>query len=310
MFLRRSLAIGFSVASFLSLNGIDSCTPDPVPIGEECAVESCGARLGAPTILCEDGSLGGNTGRCLEQADGMCGWELRECPPPTECAMGDCGPMPPQRPGDPPLSCARVADGSCQWTAGAACALEDCGAPLRAPSYICDDGSLGGNTGRCIPGAEGVCGWELIDCPRGECTVDECGPAPGAPNYLCEDGSWGGPTGCTRAPDGTCGYGFRDCPAAMACVADGDCGADRHCEGGVCRVGSGCGGMSCDPSSQYCSAVVPGVPGAETSYDCAPLPESAVCITAPSCATCFPMPSGGAMCADEADGIHVTLYTP
>jgi hypothetical protein len=31
--------------------------------------------------MCPDGSLGGNTGRCLRHANGACGWEIRACPP-------------------------------------------------------------------------------------------------------------------------------------------------------------------------------------------------------------------------------------
>jgi hypothetical protein len=34
-----------------------------------------------PTKQCSDGSLGGNTGRCLKHEDGKCGWEIRACPP-------------------------------------------------------------------------------------------------------------------------------------------------------------------------------------------------------------------------------------
>ena len=30
--------------------------------------------------MCEDGSLGGNTGRCFRREDLSCGWEIRSCP--------------------------------------------------------------------------------------------------------------------------------------------------------------------------------------------------------------------------------------
>jgi hypothetical protein len=49
---------------------------------EECRVTECGPRPGMPVRKCDDGSLGGNTGRCLRRADGACGWEIRTCPPP------------------------------------------------------------------------------------------------------------------------------------------------------------------------------------------------------------------------------------
>jgi hypothetical protein len=47
----------------------------------ECAsVTNCGPAPKSPAIQCSDGSLGGNTGRCLQTASG-CAWEQRECPP-------------------------------------------------------------------------------------------------------------------------------------------------------------------------------------------------------------------------------------
>ena len=41
-----------------------------------------------PSYDCGDGTLGGPTGRCLANADGSCGWEVRECP------AADGGPAP------------------------------------------------------------------------------------------------------------------------------------------------------------------------------------------------------------------------
>lgn len=111
-------------------------TTDPLVSGrdkglDECKVEECGPPLGMPTILCEDGSLGGNTGRCLLTERGDCAWEIRECPEETDelCDVGDCGP------------------------------------PLGMPTIICEDGSLGGNTGRCLRSELGRCFWEIRDCP-------------------------------------------------------------------------------------------------------------------------------------------------
>jgi hypothetical protein len=48
-----------------------------------CPQSECGPQLGRPTELCEDGSTGGPTGRCLRGSDGTCGWEVLECPAPT-----------------------------------------------------------------------------------------------------------------------------------------------------------------------------------------------------------------------------------
>jgi len=47
----------------------------------ECASkEACGPAPKSAAFQCSDGSLGGNTGRCLKTATG-CAWEQRECPP-------------------------------------------------------------------------------------------------------------------------------------------------------------------------------------------------------------------------------------
>jgi hypothetical protein len=53
---------------------------------EECRITECGPRPGMPVRKCDDGSLGGNTGRCLRRAGGACGWEIRACPPPGKPA--------------------------------------------------------------------------------------------------------------------------------------------------------------------------------------------------------------------------------
>ena len=46
--------------------------------------------MGMPAQQCADGSIGGNTGRCLSQPGGTCGWEVRECPTTASGAGGDC----------------------------------------------------------------------------------------------------------------------------------------------------------------------------------------------------------------------------
>jgi hypothetical protein len=65
-------------------------TPEPTPgsgsaagsAGTECERARCGTPLGMPATKCDDGSVGGNTGRCLLRADSSCAWEIRECPAP------------------------------------------------------------------------------------------------------------------------------------------------------------------------------------------------------------------------------------
>lgn len=58
--------------------------PAPAP-GDACEESLCGVRPRSVTLICEDGSLGGNTGRCLRGADLSCGWEMRACPTPVTC---------------------------------------------------------------------------------------------------------------------------------------------------------------------------------------------------------------------------------
>jgi hypothetical protein len=53
-------------------------TEAPAPA---CAAEDCGPMPLGAHFLCEDGSEGGVTGRCLPQGK-TCAWEYRECPPP------------------------------------------------------------------------------------------------------------------------------------------------------------------------------------------------------------------------------------
>jgi hypothetical protein len=47
----------------------------------DCASKAdCGPMPASPAIKCSDGSIGGNTGRCIKSASG-CAWEQRTCPP-------------------------------------------------------------------------------------------------------------------------------------------------------------------------------------------------------------------------------------
>ena len=49
----------------------------------ECSPDECGPQLGLPNWICEDGTTGGPTGRCVKTRD-ECGWEVRDCPPAGE----------------------------------------------------------------------------------------------------------------------------------------------------------------------------------------------------------------------------------
>ena len=53
------------------------------PSAVECSSDQCGPQLGLPNWICEDGTTGGPTGRCVKTGD-ECGWEVRDCPPAGE----------------------------------------------------------------------------------------------------------------------------------------------------------------------------------------------------------------------------------
>ncbi|MBK8172134.1 MAG: hypothetical protein IPK60_17565 [Sandaracinaceae bacterium] len=62
------------------------CESHCVPtLPETCDEELCGPPSRAPIFMCVDGSVGGNTGRCLRNDDNSCGWEMRECPAAVAC---------------------------------------------------------------------------------------------------------------------------------------------------------------------------------------------------------------------------------
>jgi hypothetical protein len=103
----------------------------------ECAAGACGPALGMPAQQCSDGSVGGNTGRCLHNPDGACGWEIRECPASTttnDCIKTGCSgticaependiattcEMKPEYACYRDAVCERQADGACGWTQSA-----------------------------------------------------------------------------------------------------------------------------------------------------------------------------------------------
>ncbi|MBI4917509.1 MAG: hypothetical protein HY825_16840 [Acidobacteria bacterium] len=189
--------------------------------GARCIPEDCGP-LPPPGMPCPDGTLPAPD--CVRNLDGACGWEPTCPPPPPICAPEECGPMPMAAVRCPDGSTADTVcdpgpDGVCGWhfvcPTLPLCPPEECGPALGMPAYVCADGSLGGNTGRCLRDpATGTCGWEIRDCPPG-CEPEACGPMPGMPTVLCEDGSVGGFTGrCLPGPDGACGWEILECPPA------------------------------------------------------------------------------------------------
>ena len=111
-----------------------------------CAAGDCGPALGLATILCDDGSTGGNTGRCIKTKGTTCHWEIRSCPDPKPTPAPTTTvpvPVPP-----PKLDC--TAKGACPSPAPA------------SPSQLCWDGSTAGPT--CVASG-GKCGWTITSCP-------------------------------------------------------------------------------------------------------------------------------------------------
>jgi len=138
-----------------------------------CSPSSCGPALGLPAKICEDGSIGGNTGRCIQAPNApSCEWEIRVCPED-------------------------------------ACAPTDCTGPKPAIAWKCSDGTVGGP--ECEQTTQG-CQWVIEMCEQDKCLPTECGPNPfGVPNIQCADGSIAGPT-CLRGGNGVCGWKITSCP--------------------------------------------------------------------------------------------------
>jgi hypothetical protein len=93
----------------------------------DCTATECGPALGAPTLLCDDGSLGGNTGNCMRNAAGVCGWELRDCP-----AARSCGGLT----ADPTLSIC-PAGFYCDYTLEAMCGAADATGTCKVVPEVC-----------------------------------------------------------------------------------------------------------------------------------------------------------------------------
>ena len=242
----------------------DPSDPDPyagcIDAGPAtCDVSECGPAPGAPAYICEDGSIGGNTGRCLANPDGTCGWEFRDCP--IEC---DCGALPAIARICPDGSvgvpeCRHRADGTCDWEhvcggTSTACTPEECGPAPGAPSIICEDGTVAGPM--CERTPAGVCGWIFTSCPEEpcdpasgmtcvECPATECGPAP-AIAMICPDGSTADMVCAPGSdPSGMCGWRFI-CPGGHGCDPAVDCGpppgADPMCADGTSAS------VTCEPA--------------------------------------------------------------
>lgn len=162
------------------------------------------------------------------------------------------------------------------------CEPTECGPPPGAPAIECADGSAGGNTGRCLRGADGVCSWELRDCPAVSCRSDgvlcdgmppECEAGQLA---VVSEGCWTGacasvamcePANCDETQV-TCERTPPTCPEGLAPVVQGDCWADVCVPTGLC---AGCRATGCAAGST-CSAC-----GLTTGFSWVCVPDGAAC---------------------------------
>ena len=142
-------------------------------------------------------------------------------------------------------------DGECQPD----CNLPGaCGAPLRRPTIMCTDGSVGGNTGNCLLDEDtNTCEWEIRTCPQQACGSRGLPQCP-SDQYCAYDEA--AQCGRTDRP-GVCRVRSEICPQVAAPV----CGCDGRSYGNACMAGShgisvdydglcqgsegdGCGGIS------------------------------------------------------------------
>jgi hypothetical protein len=134
--------------------------------------------------------------------------------------------------GSPPAADGPTSSGTAAGAVGSECPKEQCGPAMGMPAQQCPDGSVGGNTGRCIVQPTGQCGWEVRDCPAtgggaaGACIKTGCSGTvcaePGKdvvttcefrPEYACYNDAK-----CERQADGACGW--TQTPALAACLAN------------------------------------------------------------------------------------------
>lgn len=132
----------------------------------------------------------------------------------------------------------------------------------------------------------------------------------GGEQVLCEDsgGIWDvgscGHYTCGLPPECAAVVPGCDCGVGSTFVegADGGCGPSEECE----VVAFACGpDLTCSAPTEFCDVLIPGVPGATTSYDCLDTPDS--CSDAYTCG-CV----GGAGDCEKGPegGLTVTIAAP
>lgn len=184
-------------------NGV--CDPTFCPLGSTCDPVT-GACVGGDCV-CPDGQPCERSPDGTVTCDNLCG--PNDCPPGSTCdpATGNCVSDCRCANGQP---CATDPTGSVSCGANE-CSFDECGPPPGVPSWVCDDGTPGGSTGRCLRNADGTCGWEIVWCPMG-CGPNACSGAPPPPdrNEPCTDGTVA-PYVCRRDSSGNCAWAPESC---------------------------------------------------------------------------------------------------
>lgn len=199
--MRRLLVLAAFALSTLPLAAA-TCQPDPPP--DDCS------------LSCEHGRKTDSTGHeyCECRDTDACIEIL--APPHKNPATGECIGFP------------TVCDIPHGWSAcPSECSADECGPRPALPTVMCDDGSSAG-PGECTRDHNGVCGWEITQCPP----TRMCG---GFAGIACPEG-----LACVDDPDDSCDprTGGADCSGI--CVQDNACG-DAHCGGGTVCCNASCG---------------------------------------------------------------------
>ncbi len=136
---------------------------------EECAREDCKPAMGMMNWECPDGTVGGPV--CSRTDDGACAWKVVNCPQTDPCeAVPQCQFPCPEGMKNPTDAQGCVHTCEC---VPVQCSAQDCGPQPGMPNWQCPDGTTAGPS--CKAGADGSCGWQIIECPP---TTDPCANIP------------------------------------------------------------------------------------------------------------------------------------